>query len=224
MPYTSPLAYKIIDTAGDIVQVGSLQMQIEGWQPAPPSKAVNYIDANSYPIGEGAIEVHFVDTAPNAISDADKAIVDAVVAAHAGLQGADFKASSKMVEQAELDIIQDVTWQVLGGVVTNPSYFVPNVAAAFGKIICISKAVGDTAQLRVVERDLSDNTEVVCCEKTIPETANMEAFDFNTETPPRFGTMEYRIEGRLNGATSAAVGFVSMSLFKVYLEGIVPAT
>jgi hypothetical protein len=224
MPYTSPLTYKITDTAGDIVQVGLLQMQIEGWQPAPPTKAVDYIDANSHPVGEGAIDVHFVDTAPNAISDADKAIVDAVVASHAGLQAADYKAASKLVEEAKLDIVQDLTWQVLGGVVTNPSYFIPDIATAFGKIQCVEEAVGATAELRIMERNPADNTEVECCLVQIPEANDMQAFDFNTTTPPRVGVMEYRLEGRLNGATSASVGFVSMSLFKGYLEGIVPAT
>jgi hypothetical protein len=219
MSFTSPLKYPITDTPLNIVSVGLLQEQIVG-----TAKALDFICASALPVNVGAIEVHFVDTDPDAIPDSDEAIVAAAIAAHTGKQAAEFKASSKLVEQAEVAITDDLTWQVLGGVVTNPSFFVPDVATAFGKIICISKAVDATAELRVVERDTSDNSEVVCCLVQIPETATMQAFDFNTTTPPRAGTMEYRLEGRLNGATSAAVGFASMSLFKGLLEGLRPAT
>lgn len=221
MPWTSPLLYEIVDTAADFVDVDVLQQQIEG---AGITQPLDHIDAQQQPAPVGAIQVHFVDTAPDAITDANKAIVDAAVAAHTGGIALEFRASATIVALPVQPIIQNLTWETLGGVVTNPQFFVPDLTKALGQIQGTSQAVGATAELRVVERSLADSSEVVVAEATIAASVTMEALVFQSTVAPRPGPNEYRLEGRLNGAVSAAVGFVSYGLFQVQPVGISPAT
>jgi hypothetical protein len=215
MPFPSPLLYPITATALDVVHVGVLQLQIEG---AGVSQNPLYIDANSRPVAEGLIEVYFA----NDVSDADKAIVDAVVAAHQGKLELVFKVASTLVPAAEVPVTDD-EWQILGGAVTNVAFFVPNLPQAIGRSQGVSKASGTTAGLRIVERNPVDGSEIVLAETVLPERAEMKEFAFSSNVPPRAGTMEYRLEGRLNGAASASVGFVSMTLLEAFLVGLRPA-
>lgn len=146
------------------------------------------------------------------LSQAEQDQLDAVVAAHDGAPPTSIKfhAASKLVE-AEVALTNPSGFDVLGGVVTTPSFFTATLAACLGRIVGKCKAQGDGAELRLVE----DGTTVMGT-FTIPDSAdawqNMQWF---TTTPPTAGTHEYTIEGKLNGATSAAVRFTSLSLLEV---------
>lgn len=214
MPWTPPLLYEITDTALDIVHVGVLQEQIVG-----TSQPVEYIDANSQPAFQGLIAVYFA----NEVSDADKAIVDAAIAAHQGKTELTFKATATLVPAAEVAITEDLSWQTIGGVVSNIQFFIPNLAKALGRVQGVAKAVGTTVELRIVERDPTDGSEIVIAQTILPAVATFQAFAFSTDVAPRPGTMEFRLEGRLNGATSAALGFVSMTLLEAALIGLRPS-
>jgi hypothetical protein len=216
MPFPSPLLYTITDTAIDIVHVGVLQQQITAAGVVQP---VEYINADSLPAGFGQIEVFFAGE----VSDSDKAIVDATVATHQGKLELTFKATSTLVPSEESVISSDASWQTIGGVVSNVQFFIPDLTKAVGRVQGVSKAVGNMAELRIVEKDLSDGSEVVIAQAFIVESAQETAFAFVTTTTPRPGTMEYRLEGRRNGSASASVGFTSMTLLEATLVGLRPS-
>ena len=138
----------------------------------------------------------------------------AAVAAHDGLRIiVDFIAASEAVNTEKA--ITQQTWEVLGGVVTNPRFFIHDPNQIVALVVGQLKSVGSGVELRLVE----DGSEVQLntTEFAAPDTGDAwEAFKFQTDVPPT-GTTEclYRLEGRLNGATSASLRFTSMTLLRV---------
>lgn len=145
-----------------------------------------------------------------------EANLDAVVAAHDGVERiVDFVAASEAIG-LELQITEDATWQMLGGVVTNPLFFIPNSEEVIGRIVGQVKTQGVGVEIRLVE----DGTEVQLNSNVFqaPDTAGAwQSFKFQTDTPPQSQDETlYRLEGRLNGATSASLRFTSMTLLRVF--------
>jgi hypothetical protein len=140
-----------------------------------------------------------------------------VIAAHLGVKTeVKFHASSKIVD--EETAVLTSAWSTIGGIVTNIGFFIPNLAAALGRVVGEYKAVGTGAQLRVIEVG-ADGTEVeiMTPPKDLADTADVWTKTKFTcvNTPPRSGDSTFRLEGRLNGATSASVRFLSMSLLEI---------
>lgn len=146
------------------------------------------------------------------LSDADFAVALADIQARFS-RPLRFLASSKLAE-GTIQITSDQSWDLIGGVVSSPDFFLPDLSRAYCRILCSVNA--DGGQLRVIERQ-GDGTETDM--KAPPIEVSDTAGDWKTvkfwlTAVPNVGTNEYRLEGRLNGASSLLVRFVSISLLE----------
>jgi hypothetical protein len=165
------------------------------------------LDGVSQDEDAATVTFHF----PTALAGGEKTALDALVAAHDGAAPTQLKfhAASKLIE-GELTVTQDATWQTLGGVVTTPDFFMATLAAGLGRIVGSYKSVGTAPEIRIIE----DDTTTLCTFSAVATADVWTMMQFFTTTPPTAGTHEYKIEGRLNGATSMSVRFTSMSLLE----------
>lgn len=127
-----------------------------------------------------------------------------------------FRASSKIVELEQV-LTNTTGFDTLGGVVTTPTFFVANPAMIVGRCVGAFKAVGTGAQLQILEI-LEDGTvnNLTPTPFDIPDSADeWKNQGFNIQVPPSAGMNRYLLEGKLNGATSASVEFVSMSIMEI---------
>lgn len=155
------------------------------------------------------------------LSSAEEATLAALVAAHVGTAqiALIFKASVLAVgdEKAILGVTE---WEDLGGVVTSPSYFIPDVQKAIARIVGDCRADGAGAELRIIEDgEGTDPPRVMSASAPIPDTLGGWQLlpPFNTNQSPSEGQHLYRLQGRLNGATSAAVRYTSLTLMEIEL-------
>jgi hypothetical protein len=110
-------------------------------------------------------------------------------------------------------ITQDASWQVLGGVVSHPQFFITDLTKVVGALDLEIKTTGATAELRVEEQADGGNTIVATA--TLPDTGGAwQRFSFNNSVPPSAGKNTYELQGRLNGATAAEVRYVTLSLLE----------
>lgn len=125
-----------------------------------------------------------------------------------------FLASSKMVEN-EVTVTEVATWQVLGGVVTTPGFFAP-VAQLVGRIVGQALVSGAGAELRVVEKSNGFPDAVVLGPAAIADSAGAwKVVNVNSNATPRSRTNLYELQGRLNGAVSMKVRYMSLTLLRV---------
>jgi hypothetical protein len=118
-----------------------------------------------------------------------------------------FAGSSKMVAVGG---VTSQGWEVLDGLVTNLGAFTLDTTKAVGKITGQIQVNGTGLELRLTKG-----------EGSIPISANYqhadtaggwETFGFTTNAPGDLGDQTYRLEARLNGATSADLRFTSLSI------------
>lgn len=128
-------------------------------------------------------------------------------------QGA-FPLASVSLVPLEAVLVNPDDYDLLGGVVSNPSAFLPDIKRAFGLLNGAFRVDGDGAALRVVE----DKAGVrrVMGEFVLGDTAGAWVPQkFKTESPSASDVdMVYTLEGTLGGAKSASVRFVSLSLME----------
>jgi len=132
-----------------------------------------------------------------------------------------FYAATKLV-QTEVVITQQNEWQQLGGVLTRPGFFVKNVDRSFARLAGFIKyvkvdgnAIGP--ELRVVRQDFKGEDLVMTNPIIHTESYNpVEWHPFEMFTTPISSDLEaeYRIEGRLNGAVSSSIKYVSLTLLE----------
>lgn len=147
-----------------------------------------------------------------------EANLDAAVAAHDGVRAiVEFIAASEAVN-TEKAITQDQTWEVLGGVVTNPLFFIHDPNQVVARVVGQLKTVGVGMEMRLVEN--SGEKVLTSAVFQAPDSADAwQEFKFQTDVPPDSQTETlYRLEGRLNGATSASIRFTAMTLLRVELQ------
>ena len=148
-----------------------------------------------------------------ALTPSEKTVLDGVIAAHTGVQApyVVFHASSKFVE-GTAPITSTTAWETLGGVVFNPEFFVDtSLANMFGMCEGQNAATGAGAELRVLE----DGAVITSVPYPVPDTTgSSQNFEFPTDVPPTAGQHLYELQGRLNGAASASVSFVTLSLME----------
>lgn len=146
------------------------------------------------------------------LSDAEFAVVLADIQARFS-RAPRFLASSKLAE-GTVKIVSDQDWDLIGGVVTTPDFFLPDLSRALGRVLC--SVNGDGGQLRIIERQ-EDGTETDLKQPAVEvsDTAGgWKTVRFWMSGVPTNGTNEYRLEGRLNGATGLQVRFVTLSLLE----------
>jgi hypothetical protein len=164
---------------------------------------------------EGAITVYFGFA--EELSQDEQTALDAVVAAHQGNPPMQviWHASSVLTdsEKSASDVAPD--WTEMGGSVTTPSFFTPNIQNCKGRVVGKVKTNGTGAKLR-----LRENTTIPSGGYDVPDTGsewvNMQWFSPDS---PTAGTHEYVLEGQLpeSGATELSVKYVAVSLLEFVL-------
>lgn len=153
----------------------------------------------------------------SSLSGADETTLDGLIAAHQGnpTTEAVFHASSKLVED-EKNITSDQTFECVGGSVTSPSFFSSNLAACFGRCIGEVFVDGTGFEMQITETNDADTEDKNVSAFAVADTGGVwKRFKFSTDVLIRTGENTYKLEGRLNGAASAKVRFVSLSLLEV---------
>jgi hypothetical protein len=125
-----------------------------------------------------------------------------------------FLLASALLVPLEALVVNPDDFDLLGGAVTNPSYFITDVKRAFGLLVGAFRIDGDGAIVRIVED--KDGVRRVMGEFAVPNTGNAwKAMKFMTDSPSEsLVDMIYMLEGTLGTAKSAAVRFVSLSLME----------
>jgi len=165
------------------------------------------IDENGDPTGTATITFHF----ESALTSGEETALDSLVAAHTGTPPLVpvYRASSKILTEEKSVTESGPGWEVLGGAVTTPSFFTPNVAACKGRVVGEYKSQGTGAKLRICEDGVDSG------QFDVPDTSGAwTKMQWFSTTAPVVGTHTYTIEGQLNDATSCSVRFVDVSLLE----------
>lgn len=190
--------YPLTDFPNDQVDAATLQAQAK----RDVDAELDYLTANA-----AEVVFHYKE----ALTNAQKSSLDNVVATHTGQSPTStiFHASSKFVEGSADVTAED--WETVGGVVTTPAFFANTLENCFSQATGSYKTSGPGAQLRVTE-DGSPMMDPF----TMNDTGSQSVvFEFQTTTPPTAGGPHlYELQARLNGAASATLSFVSMSLLE----------
>jgi len=143
-------------------------------------------------------------------------MLDGLVAAHVAIKKLiEFQASSQVVS-AEAVVVSALTWDVLGGTVASPAFFLSDLSEGVGRIVGEIQTSGEGAELQVVEWDGTSDSVLTSVSFQIGDTGGKWIrFVFETDVILRTGRNSYRLEGRRNGATLAKVRFASMALLRV---------
>jgi hypothetical protein len=198
--------YEHTDFANDIFNEDQLQLEIAANETI--TTELDHIGSHeNEETGVITVEFHF----PTDLSGSEVTALDALVAAHQGNSPTvvNFLASSSLVGQIVEVTASDPTWEEIGGAVTTPSFFTPNVAACKGRIVGEYRTQGTGAKLRVCE----DGVDSGQFEVPDSEGAWAKMQWFSTEAPT-VGTHTYSLEGQRNGATSFEVKFTAISLLE----------
>lgn len=151
-------------------------------------------------------------------------VISSVLGDHAGVVPirTRFGTTTGMFD-GEIAITQDAIWQDLGGRVTNIQSLMSllfhhvDMSRAFGRVPFRIKTSGTGAQLRLVEVDAADVvTSLIATPHAVGDTVGAWQFQkFTTDVQPAVGDRLFRLEGRLNGATSATISHAAVTLLDV---------
>lgn len=204
--------YLNTDFPNDTFNEDSLKLEIQATQAI--TTQLDYIRSHE-DVGEGTLTVYFGFASE--LSQDEQTALDGVVAAHQGnppLQVI-WHASSVLTDSEKSTSDVDPDWTELGGAVTTPSFFTPNVQNCKGRVVGMVKTNGAGAKLR-----LKENTTTPSGGYDVPDTggawANMQWF---SPDAPTAGTHQYILEGQLptSGATELSVKYVAVSLLEFVL-------
>lgn len=209
----SEYSYAHTDFANDVFNEDSLKQQVAANETITTElsyiKSSEAVDENGDPTGNFTVVFGF----PTDLSSGEEDALDALVAAHTGTPPTccKFHASSTIIGKEE--DITDADWAVLGGVVTTPEFFCPTLAGIKARIVGSYNTNGAGAEIRIVE----DGSTVLGTFELPDSSQAWAQMQWFTTAVPSAGTHEYTLEAKLNGATAAAVRFVSMSLLEFYV-------
>lgn len=148
------------------------------------------------------------------LSSEEQAALDAVVAAHQGLPPMKvvWHASSVLAEIERSVTAVTPAWSEIGGSVTTPDFFTPDVQNCKGRVVGQYKTNGAGARIRLREGDVEPSASVELPDSG-GEWAIMQWFSVDSVTA---GTHKYTLEGQLpeSGATEMAVKYVAVSLLE----------
>ena len=210
MPTPTTYTYGIAaDTANDAVNNDDLTTEIEAAAIVPVLLRVD--------TAGDVLDLGFDDV----LSGAEQTTLTAVVLAHQGVAATSHVAhAAATVRIADLLITEDATWQDLGAAILLASDF-GQVDQMHVHLRLETKSVhgGGTPQLRIVDDDGSTVTQLHPTPWfTIVDDASFVCAAFQaTDTPPIDDTVPHRIrlEGRLNGATSASIRRAHITLVEL---------
>lgn len=160
----------------------------------------------------------------SALTTAEKTALDALRDAHQGVLLKRRFHGGISIAQGPISITSDAPWQTLGGIVSRLRFFTPHVFNTFGRITADIKTVGTTAQLQLIGDDRGGGAPpaevaLTSAPEALPGTASVwQKIRFDTDVAPRALECVYRLEGRLNGATSAEIRFCSLSLLETVTQ------
>jgi hypothetical protein len=147
----------------------------------------------------------------------EQAALDAVVAAHSGVETSIVFHSTALVLGPAAQVTSTDTWQEMGGVITNPGFFIADLTRAFGQLTGQAKVVGTGAEVRLVEE--VDGVQHVLITGTLVDTSNAWAVASWTSVgvPQSGGERPILLQARLNGATSAWLRYMSATLMEMII-------
>ena len=120
----------------------------------------------------------------------------------------EFEASSKM---ADLSVTTTTAWEDVDGLVTAIGAITLRWDRAIGRAIGQVKVSGSGFEMRIVKGDPAVSMNLT--PYAHPDTGGAwQIFAFQTDDPPDSGLTTYRIQARLNGATSADLRFTNLSV------------
>ena len=150
------------------------------------------------------------------LSSDEKTVLDGLMAAHLGVDTlVRFHASSTILSTAKIIAVTEPLWEVIGEVVTNPSFFIQDLAKSKGRLVGQYKTLpGNTGAVRVVESGVSP--ELVVGSFNLPDTAGAWSFvKLLMAVPVRLGDHVYRVEVQnAIGSVSLEIKAVSVSLLE----------
>jgi hypothetical protein len=151
----------------------------------------------------------------------EKNALDGVIAAHLGTEREVFilHSQTKLVDSI-VQITTTTPWQELGGVVVDPTQFIPlnRLPNAFLRVLGAIKTDGSEVQVTIGEDLNSDGSSIVSLVTPllgIPNTSDSWVVgEFDTNVALREGKNTYTIGARLRGSTSAALRYAQAMLFE----------
>lgn len=207
MPVTKYQYTISTQTANGKVYIPALSGEIDG--NVAIAIAVDYMNVNIEP---DKLDVYMAD----ALTAPQEAALTATVAATQGYGINAVMKGSVQLTRGEDQIVSDVPWQVVEGVVTTPSFFDPNMAQIIARIIGEHKGAG--GQLRLVEEMIGEpDEEKIVPVFDFPDTGGLwQRFSVDSNIPPRDGTANiYRTDCRLNGAADLELRYATISMIVV---------
>lgn len=203
--------YLNTDFPNDVFNEDSLKLEIGANETI--TTALDYIRSHE-DVQAGTITVYFGFAAE--LSQAEQTALDGVVAAHQGTPPVQvtWLASSVLTDSEKTATDVDPAWTELGGAVTTPDFFTPNIQSCKGRIVGKVKTNGTGAKLRLREDDTTPSGGYDAPD-TGGEWTNMQWFSPDS---PTAGTHEYILEGQLpsSGATELSVKYVAVSLLEFF--------
>ncbi len=205
MPHPSPIIYPIADTNNGKLNASKLMAEIVAGALPNFSNRVKGSGTNLYVYCSA-------DT-----TDADKTnILDPLITAHKGAITLVDRIETSTIIEGEIAITETTGWQDLPGIATTLGAFLGDADEAVGKLVGLVKTVGTGFEMRMVKED---DTSLLGTPYSHGDSAGVwEKLEFSTNQPPVLDFHFYRLQARLNGATSASVQSVRMSLLRVRSE------
>jgi hypothetical protein len=161
---------------------------------------------------DGSVDLYH-ETEP---TTSEKTTLDSLIASHDGQPFPKFRylAPTKLVDN-EINVTENTNWQDLGAIVTTLGGFISDVSKAWGRVVGDVKTDGSGAELRVIRE--SDGAVLMAAAHSVGDTsaAWVHAQFWVTQNQPA-DTDCFILQGRLNGATSFKVRYMSMSLLEKF--------
>ena len=137
-------------------------------------------------------------------------IIEAVIGS-----GIELKASASKIDAEQIDVITDQEWTSLCGIVTTPGFFVSCPTRVAIRFIGDLLVAGSGAQLRLVQQLANNSEPTVIGEYSPSDTGGAWLIRrMDNAEQATLSTCRFTVEARLNGATSLAARFFSLSLLE----------
>jgi hypothetical protein len=148
----------------------------------------------------------------SALSAGEQTTLAGIVSGHdGGLVNTVYHASSTLVTD-EKAITEVSAWQELGGIMTNPSYFIPDMDRALGRVVGMVKVDGTGVELRLTE----DGSQIGSVKALDDASGAWAKLTWTTAGGVLGGDRHYVLEGRLgDAANTASIKHAALSLLEL---------